>query len=391
MSRKRGRALRLLFEAVLTTFLFGLRGFSYLVPRDRRLIVFGSWHGSRFSDNPRALFETYRSNSVGKRVVWITRSPDVLAHLKGLGHPASMRHSLKGIWLCLRAATYVYDCSPNDINFWTIGRAKKINLWHGTPLKKIERDITDPHSITWKGYHGPLPVRWAVRFLRPWAFQTHDAVLSPSPEISNIFRHAFRTKKILEVGYPRNDRLLKQKSVRAGGSLRVGYFPTFRSRDNKIPVNWNQFASDLDNLGVSLDIKLHKWAIDDIRLPADCTSIRILNSNIDLQECLVNYDVLVTDYSSVFFDYAILNRPMIFFAYDLESYIQKERGMYFDYETLVPGPIVHDEHELLSALRRLALGHDEFKAKRVELRQRFYPSDDRASLRVISAIQELVP
>ena len=115
---------------------------SFLVPRDKKIWLFGSTFGRRFADNPRYLYlyVSQHRDELGIRPIWISHNEDVVKMLNAEGYEAYMYHSLKGIWFALRGKLYLYDNYSKDINFWQSGGALKINLWHGIPLKKIQHD-----------------------------------------------------------------------------------------------------------------------------------------------------------------------------------------------------------------------------------------------------------
>ena len=109
-----------------------------------------------------------------------------------------------------------------------------------------------------------------------------------------------------------------------------------------------------------------------------------VSSHPDIQELYLASDVLITDYSSVFFDYSLLRRPIIFYAYDLENYRDNLRGFYLDYESALPGPIVEEEHELWDVLAAALAGNDLPGVDREEFIRKFAPHDDgNAARRVI--------
>ena len=140
---------------------------SFLVPGNKNIWVFGSTFGRRFADNPRYFYlyvsqhSAYQSDKLAQRVdawkkeghewkadedcltiraVWISHNKEIVSFLQSNGYEAYYYHSLKGIWMALRAGVYLFDNYSKDINFWQSGRALKVNMWHGIPLKKIQAD-----------------------------------------------------------------------------------------------------------------------------------------------------------------------------------------------------------------------------------------------------------
>jgi CDP-glycerol glycerophosphotransferase len=115
--------------------------------------------------------------------------------------------------------------------------------------------------------------------------------------------------------------------------------------------------------------------------------VRDVSSYPEMQELFLASDVLITDYSSVFFDYAALRRPMVFYAYDIASYRDDLRGFYLDYESVIPGPMVTTEDALVDTLKRIDEVDAEFASRREEFLARFAPCDDaHSAARVVDAV-----
>jgi CDP-glycerol glycerophosphotransferase len=125
-----------------------------------------------------------------------------------------------------------------------------------------------------------------------------------------------------------------------------------------------------------------------LEIPAELRDVvRDVSSYPEIQELYLISDVLVTDYSSVFFDYASLGRPIVFYAYDLEKYRGTLRGFYLDYEKELPGPIVETEDDLLAALDDLDAVAAGFAERRQAFVERFAAMDDgHAAERVVDAV-----
>jgi CDP-glycerol glycerophosphotransferase len=235
------------------------------------------------------------------------------------------------------------------------------------------------------------------------AMQQWSVLLSPSPYATKAFRSAFRYNgPVLELGYPRNDiladperRALIRRSVRrrlgfAADTKVVLYAPTFRddlrgAREGRfrfeLPFDLRDFASSLDDNTVLL-LRMHVLVENDIAIPQDLRH-RVLDvtSYPEIQELFLASDVLVTDYSSVFFDYAILRRPVIFYAYDVGHYRDQLRGFYLDYEKEAPGPIVDSAPALWCALRRALVPSREEPLKLKAFAELYAPMADGLSAR----------
>ena len=236
-----------------------------------------------------------------------------------------------------------------------------VQTWHGSLLKRIAHDVENP----WLADHGYL--EQLDRESPHWSM-----LVSPSAFATPVLRRAFRFDgEILEAGYPRNDVLAVPDAAAAaavrsrlgipGGKRVVLYAPTWREdqqRDN----------GDGFRLGLRLDLDAARAALgrDHVLLVRPHAHVREplpgagdgflydVGDYPDVQELLLIADTLVTDYSSIMFDFAITGRPLLFFTYDLEHYRDTLRGFYFDFEAEAPGPLIPTSAELVAALRELA-------------------------------------
>jgi CDP-glycerol glycerophosphotransferase (TagB/SpsB family) len=296
--------------------------------------------------------------------------------------------------------------------------ALKVNLWHGVPLKKIERDIEQPHHPIHQARSGSVFWRVANRTLRPQLTERYDCVLATSAATAERFGSAFGVEpaQIITAGYPRTDPLLsgagdggtarfltrEERAIRdelvahrRAGRRVLLYMPTFRdwnnAADRRIPLDWESLDATLAARGGVLYCKLHPS--DRSGLPAldHLTRIRVLPSTVDVYPLLGHTDALVSDYSSVFFDYLLLDRPLLFYAYDLEEYQRLSRTLYDRYDAVTPGPRARTPQELERLVSELLGDYDaaaaEFRAERARVRARFFEhADDRSSERLLDEL-----
>ena len=231
--------------------------------------------------------------------------------------------------------------------------------------------------------------------------EKYDYLISPNSYSTDIFKSCFKIKpeKIKEYGYPRNDYLvnitdeekdkLKNKYNIPKDKKVILYAPTWR--DNKfnekgyiheLKVDFNKWRNILGYEYVVI-FKPHYLISNkfkDIKLDNFLFSF---DENVDINELYVMSDLLITDYSSVFFDYAILNRPILFYMYDLEEYRDELRGFYLDINKELPGKITIDEDELLSVIKNE--NYKEYDEKLNEFRKTYNDLEDgKASQRVIN-------
>jgi CDP-glycerol glycerophosphotransferase len=248
-----------------------------------------------------------------------------------------------------------------------------LQTWHGTPLKRIGFDIERPQFASGAAYLEHL-----ADDVAKW-----DLLLSQNPFSTPILRRAFRFGgEICESGYPRNDLLLRGEDRAAKLRARLGvpagkrivlYAPTWR--DNQFYASGRyrfDLRIDLDRAWQALGrdhvllIRGHHQLAADTRAAARPGFAVNVTAYPDISDLLLITDVLVTDYSSVMFDFAVTGRPMLFFTYDLALYRDRLRGFYFDFEAEAPGPLLATSDEVIEAVLSpdwLAAGHaDAYRA-----------------------------
>lgn len=358
-----------------------------VTPVDDRLIVFSSFWG-HFSDNPRAIYEELvRRRADHWTHVWVDDGSRAFRDDVSRVRPATRDYyDLIG-----RAGVIVANNAMPQL----VGKRATTYLqtWHGTPLKKLGHD--NPLYRTNRS-----GLRRARRDYRQW-----DYLLSQNRYSTEIFRSAFGfTGEVLEYGYPRNDLLSSDEApqVRARTRAALGlpedvtvilYAPTFRDgvRDHR---GNKAFAAPLDfermraALGPShaLLLRLHYSVPED-----SASSLPGFSQNVsryaDIRDLYLAADVMVTDYSSTMFDFAVTRKPIILFTYDLEEYRDASRGHYFDITAKAPGPLCRTTDELIDALRALPA----VTASHQERYDRFhadfcYLDDGGASARVVDRL-----
>lgn len=309
----------------------------------------------RFSDSPRALWETLRDRD-GIEHTWLEH-PDHRA-----AFPADVRTvPVRGdaAVAALEAADLVVASSHIELTWSKKPGATYLQTWHGTPLKRVHRDVI-----------------WAPEGRLDWLQQDvdrWDALLSPNEASTPRLRGAFDfTGPVWESGYPRNDALLApdRDEVRARVRAELGladdktavlYAPTWRDdegyREDGSPITMGLDLPRLtERLGgdVEVLVRLHnlvtgRWAHEEVDGVTD------VSYHPDIRDLYLAADVLVTDYSSVMFDFCVTGKPVVFYAYDLERYRDSTRGFYFDLLPVAPGPVVTTTDELGEVLSDVPL------------------------------------
>jgi len=336
-------------------FLFIIYSLIYFVPRNKKNWVFGSGVGMNFSDNAKYLF-LYCSSLSEINSYWITRNKCLLKSLRNEGLNAYYKYSAKGLWLSLSSKVYVYDSRTESINHWTSAGALKVNLWHGSPLKKIDRDVSIKHSTFYIGNHTWGFKRLMLRMYIPQCFVVSDLMIATSIKVKGYFNSAFGSKKIEVTGYPRNDIIInpslytkhlefEQNIIDSISTDKtILYAPTFRDTnrfDRKTPIEWGRLNDLLKKNDTTFLIKLHRHDYS-MAMKEKCSHIRVLDNESDMYPLFSKVDLLITDYSSIFFDFLLTDKPVLFYPYDKDDYLTKDRSMYDEYDTVTPGHKAYD-------------------------------------------------
>jgi len=397
-----------------------------------RAVLFKSYSGRSYSCSPRALYEQMLSDARYDdfELWWVFREPVARAleergwEVRGLPEGSSAGGVIDldttfgpdALEALKRAKIVVWGSREHDVAharcaYWfanTVipwhlepreGQAY-VQAWHGTPLKKLGCDI-DPamaHNAlySWRQTHARYRREGEriSRLVTPSAFASEHlcSAMGMSPTQC--------AEKVVEQGYPRNDALAEPSGEWiAAVKRRLGipaekkvilYAPTWRDDQHAsalgytlaVPLDFGRLRETLGDdyvvlfrahylIANAFDFARHDGFVFDVSAVGDVNDLYVVS------------DVLVTDYSSVFFDYANLGRPMVFYMYDLDEYANNMRGFYLDLEDL-PGPIARTQEQLAQALLAAAEpGPDEQQRYR-RFRERFtYLDDGHASERVL--------
>ena len=395
--------LKNFFENILCIPLFL---FSKLIPKDPKLWVFGAWFGHRYSDNPRYVFEYINDKEPEIRPVWISRDKRIIQHLTSLGYEAYYLRSLKAFWISCRTSAVFVTSGQWDVNLVGSFFALKVQLWHGIPLKKIKGDDTNSRFNRSSFLFHFFRSIWMKIF--PFDSEKWDILITSGPEMTSRMDSAFnsfmgKNGECIELGNPRADKILAPpdpavlKPFKQNNSVEkiICYAPTFRGNSSTLDLFNGLNIVLLDNLlkkwNAQLLIKLH--FCDRERMISDNFPERvhfvIENELEDINLLLPHVDVLITDYSSVFFDYLLLDRPILFSAFDLDTYISNERSLYEDYENATPGKICLDWDNVISELDLIFQGNDNYHEQRIYHQKRFFKYlDQDNSQRITNYIKE---
>lgn len=382
---------------------------SFIIPKNNHLWIFGAWLGENYSDNSKYLFEYVNNNHPKIRAVWLTKNSATRDLVRSHGHEAHLARSLHGLSLRIRSGVWIVCVSISDIHnySWRIGRVKVVQLWHGTPLKKIGPGPSRVRRRFFPRYQvGPLTAR--IRY--------DDLYIATSYEVRSKIAHVFKVAPDLVkiTGYPRTDVFFDEHRERTPitevlqnlkGSFLLGvYMPTVR-QDGKTSISFlmqdlNAVNAKLVELRVILLIKLHFFHLTELEsLDGKFDNIWFIRDediNGDIYPILSETDFLITDYSSVYFDYLLMNKPIIFAPFDIESYTETDRALYYNYQDVTPGPKAHNWEEVIACIKEISryrkelMGRgDPYECERKRVNHLFNAySDGNNNKRVYEAIME---
>ncbi|MGA2677671.1 MAG: CDP-glycerol glycerophosphotransferase family protein [Sedimentisphaerales bacterium] len=381
---------------------------SYLFPRKKNLVLFMGKNNGLFFDNVKYLYLYLHGLKLGDvEYYFFTENKSVYNMLRQHNLPALLYPTLSSILALIRSSVVISCNTPwrKKYKYHLSFRAKKVQLWHGVGLKKI--GLMVPANV--KRYNS-----FTGRFSDAIRGKNYiyDLFVSTSDcYTENLFSKAVRARSFIEAGYPRNDILFKKRldeldlleadteslrkidEFRKNGFKCILYAPTWDD-----PMG-NPIKSGLLNLEkLSLLAKEHKFLFVLKFHPAiRCDKGADLFDNIiyyssskDIQPLLKATDVLITDYSSVYMDYLLLDRPIVFFPYNYEKYMESQEGLLFDYGSMSPGPICYSQDQLHEAITSYVLGHtDEYVNKRAEVKKlAFKYKDGKSSERIWNFIMK---
>lgn len=348
-------------NVLLTFYKIAFKFLGMILPKSKNIIVFESFLGKQFSDNPRAIYEYLNLHYPHVKLYWSFDKKNIES-FSDYNILSVKRFSLKWMFLMNRAKYWV---SNSRLPLWIPKPRNTVYLqtWHGTPLKKLASDMEQVH----------MPGTNIFDYKRDFVTESKkwDYLISPNAYATPIFKRAFQfNQTIIESGYPRNDFLIthnnehdisriKSKLDLPADKKVILYAPTWRDDDYK-KIGHYQFKLpfDLDELKKEFSedyiivLRLHYLIAEGIDLSNYSNFIVDYSNHKDIRDLYLISDILITDYSSVFFDYANLHRPMIFYVHDLEKYRDKLRGFYFDFEKEAPGPLVKTTKDLITAIRQ---------------------------------------
>lgn len=365
------------------------------MPLRRDWVFIESFFGKSYSDSPKYLYEYLQKTRGDKyRYIWVLnkKSKDLAKSGK---HTRVKMNSLRYVYYASRCGYRIFNVRQPA---WNTKRRGVVFLetWHGTPLKKLAFDMDDITSASQN--HKTL----FYKHSREWNY-----LISANRFSTDVFERAFvyDRDKILEYGYPRNDILyaenrdeiaseVKEELGIPEGKRVILYAPTWR--DNQfydrgkykftLALDLGRLQKEFGEDSIIL-LRTHYYIADILNLTEYEGFVYNGSQYEDISRLYLISDICITDYSSVFFDYANLRRPILFYAYDFDEYADEIRGMYMDMEKELPGPILRTNDAVVEALHNMDAISETYKERYEEFYNRFCNVDDgHASERVIEKV-----
>ena len=378
-----------------------------LVPKKKNLVLFiGRVQGKFFGNVKQLYLHLHQLKDKNVKYYFFTQHKSVYKQLKEYNLPVIYHPTLFSIYILLRTNVIIASSTAwiKKCKYHLLFKTKKVQIFHGLALKKVELGISSRAE-----YNNSLKGRLnnGIR----GRFPLYDVVVSTSKFCTEqLFSKSFRAGTLIEGGFPRNDIFFNDTDddytllgsdketiseiagLREQGYKIVLYAPTFRDTNGDV-ISDN--VLDLDRLSKFANghklifvFKFHLSTGLTTKLKT-YNNIFVYDNSGDIQPLLKVSDILITDYSSVCIDYLLLDRPMIFFVYDYEKYITKDRELLFDYNWITAGPKCCSQEELEKEILAYIEGKDDFAGKRLEVRDvMFAHKDGNSSERVWGFIEK---
>lgn len=361
---------------------------------DSKVILFSSFKGKSYSGNPRYLFEYIKNSEefLDYQLIWAFKKKQALTGAKTVKF-----NSLQYYYYLSKAKYWVFNSKMAPYYYKKTDQVY-LQTWHGVPLKRLGHDIIDNGSTYYRSKQSyKQMVKSYDKDSRHW-----DYLIASSPFSAQVFETAFAfpQQKMLNVGYPRVDCLVQPDPVRIAELKKKYHLPTNKKiilyaptwRDNsysnagytfELKVDFYSWKRELGEEYIVL-FKPHYLICSTYHIPQDLNDfVFLMDVNQDINDAYLVSDALITDYSSVFFDYAQLGRPIYFYMYDLAHYAKELRGFYLEVPDDLPNAVVESEEELLKMIKDNGFDYQRLRA----FNERFNPwNDGSACEKIVSEV-----
>ena len=358
------------------------------LPINKKRVLFESFLGRNVSGNPKYIYQYLVDNNLDNEfeLIWILN--DTSEPIEGK-HKTVKRKSLKYYYLMATSGYWIFN-SRQAKEIYKRDDITYVQTWHGTPLKKLAGDMESVNMGKNRNIDS-----YKKEFFKESA--KWDYLFAQNDFAAETLSRAFQFKKEIIEGYPANDILYTKNNEKDINELKdklglpkdkkiILYAPTWRDNQYfkkghykfELQLELEKMQEALGNEYIVL-LRTHYLIANSINTEDYNGFVYNFSRGFDIQELYLVSDLLITDYSSVMFDYANLKRPMIFFTYDLEEYRDNLRGFYFDIEENLPGPIALTTDDIINVISDLNATVTKYQAKYEEFYNKFCHIDDGTS------------
>lgn len=360
-------------------------------------------NGGNLTGNVKYLFfHIHKLRQKNVEVCFFTGKKDVYDELKKNNIPVLLQTSVQALIKLLQANVVVTDSNMSEKKYYLAFRSYKVQLWHGIGLKRVARD----NRNELKGVQSKLlnKIYGELQF-----YPLEDLFVSTSSFYTeNVYAHALKYRQVLEAGYGRNDVLFRVpdtfdmlgadaaciarvEQLRDKGYKIIVCAPTFRDSGGGLledkAIDVEKLVEFTKQHKLAIVFKFHPSHRGNKQLEGEDT-ILLYNSHKDIYPLLRLVDMMITDYSSIYMDYLLLNKPVLFFAYDYQKYVEQDRDIQFDYNWITPGHKCYTQEELQAEIIQILNGNDRYQERRAEILEiAFKHKDGQACERVWDFIE----
>lgn len=337
------------------------------LPMRKKTIIFESYWGAKYNCNPKYLYEYINDNHPEYECVWFLKDESIEVY----GNAKKVRiGSLKYFYYMAVSKYFV-----NNVNFPDFHKKRnntiEIQTMHGTPLKTLGLDIPGE----FKTNEGREKF---INRCKRW-----DYLIVSSDKVADITKSCFKFEnEYLKVGYPRIDKIFKLNTNEVKEEVKsklnipkekkvILYAPTWRVKDRfDMRLNLEEMKAHLGEEYILL-MRLHPFSVKGFDRSILNDFVIDVTGYEDIERLYLISDILITDYSSVMFDYSVLDKPMIFFTYDLDLYKNNLRGFNLEFEKEAPGPILSSSEDVVTAIEKIDLVKEEYRDKYIEFKNNY--------------------
>lgn len=360
------------------------------VGNDDKLILFNSYGGKKYDDSPKSIYEHILTDSRFDefKLVWALQEPEK-SHVPGRGQVIKA-DSFKYFVTALKARVWITNSSMERGLDFKKKRTLCFNTWHGTPIKVMGVDVKEENQ----SFRSRVLVR-------------ADIMSAQSQYDIDVFSHAFQlpASRFRMTGLPRNDALssyteeqvneIKERLEIEKGKTVLLYAPTFREYTKgssnevilDIPIDLSHWQVVLGEKYIIL-FRAHYEVAKHMNL-AGFPLFRDMSDYPDLNELMIVSDALISDYSSIYFDYSIMHKPMYCFAYDYQEYTDN-RGMYLNLKEELPCTIHQNENDLIRQLLNINEERAELSLKAEQFQKKYVTEHGHGAEKSCDILAELI-